>query len=59
MVFLKALEKTLFHFFSGLGLCCCKKMKVYFVRWQKIELKNLSVGKKKIKNEAWAVRSKR
>jgi hypothetical protein len=30
-------------------------MKVCFVRWQKIELKNLCVGKKKeIKNEALA-----
>jgi hypothetical protein len=28
-----------------------KKMKVCFVRWQKIELKNLCVGKKKLKTK--------
>jgi hypothetical protein len=34
MVFLKALEKTLFHFFSALGFrAVAKKMKVCFVRW--------------------------
>jgi len=26
-------EKTLFHFFFGLGLWAAKKMKVCFVRW--------------------------
>jgi len=31
----KALEKTLFHFFSGGLVCRQKKMKVCFVRWLK------------------------
>jgi hypothetical protein len=44
-------EKTLFHFFSALGSWVAKKMKVCFVRWQKIELKNLCVGKKKLKTK--------
>ena len=43
--FLKALEKTLFHFFCQPTMPTLKKMKEYFVHWQKIELKNLSVGK--------------
>jgi hypothetical protein len=34
--FLKALEKTLFHFFSALGFrAVAKKMKVCFVRWHR------------------------
>ena len=28
-------------------------MKVCFVRWQKIELKNLCIGKKKLKTKRW------
>jgi hypothetical protein len=54
----KRWRKHSFIFFC-VGLVCWQKMKVCFVRWQKIELKNLSVGKKKIKNEALAVCSKR
>jgi len=31
----KALAKTLFHFFFGLGCAVAKKMKVCFVRWHR------------------------
>jgi len=45
-------ENTLSFFFS-VGSVGWKKMKVCFVRWQKIELKNLCVDKKKLKTKRW------
>ncbi len=58
--FLKALEKNTLSFFFGLASCDGKKMKVCFCAVaEKSFLKISCGGKKKFKNEALPVRSKR
>jgi len=49
------LAKTLFHFFSAVGLCVGKKMKVCFVRWHKIVFKKSALAKKNKKSKRWLV----
>jgi len=43
----KSVGENTLSFFSALGSCVGKKMKVCFERWQKIELKKLSGEKNK------------